>query len=78
MATRNFYGSCATCSAFPGGLALCGACTVHIDGVASRSCITPVDSIGTSDVTTIEAIGAAPDGARVQKAWLDKKVVQCG
>jgi isoquinoline 1-oxidoreductase alpha subunit len=60
------------------GMALCGACTVHIDGVASRSCITPIDSIGTSNVTTIEAIGATAVGARVQKAWLDREVVQCG
>lgn len=60
------------------GMALCGACTVHIDGVAMRSCVTPVDSMGTSEVTTIEAIGATPAGAKVQKAWLDKEVVQCG
>jgi len=60
------------------GMALCGACTVHIDGVATRSCITPIDSIGKSQVTTIEAIGATPAGARIQKAWLDHEVVQCG
>lgn len=60
------------------GAALCGACTVHIDGVATRSCVTPIDSIGTSEVTTIEAIGATEVGARVQKAWLDREVVQCG
>jgi len=60
------------------GMALCGACTVHIDGVATRSCITSVDSIGKSQVTTIEAIGATPAGARIQKAWLDREVVQCG
>jgi isoquinoline 1-oxidoreductase alpha subunit len=60
------------------GMALCGACTVHLDGVATRSCITPVDSIGTSAVTTIEAIGATPAGARIQQAWLDREVVQCG
>jgi isoquinoline 1-oxidoreductase subunit alpha len=60
------------------GLALCGACTVHIDGVATRSCVTPIDSIGMSEITTIEAIGATAVGAKVQKAWLDREVVQCG
>lgn len=60
------------------GAALCGACTVHIDGVATRSCVTPIDSIGTSEITTIEAIGATEVGARIQKAWLDREVVQCG
>jgi isoquinoline 1-oxidoreductase alpha subunit len=60
------------------GAALCGACTVHIDGAAVRSCITPVDSIGSSQVTTIEAIGKTDAGAKVQKAWLDHEVVQCG
>jgi isoquinoline 1-oxidoreductase subunit alpha len=60
------------------GMALCGACTVHIDGVAIRSCITTVDSIGDSAVTTIEAIGDTPVGRKVQQAWLDLDVVQCG
>ena len=60
------------------GMALCGACTVHIDGAATRSCITPIDSIGTSEITTIEAIGATAAGAEIQKAWLDREVVQCG
>lgn len=60
------------------GMALCGACTVHIDGVATRSCVTPIDSIGKSQVTTIEAIGATPTGSKIQKAWLDHEVVQCG
>ena len=60
------------------GAALCGACTVHIDGVATRSCVTPIDSIDKSVVTTIEAIGATASGARIQKAWLDHEVVQCG
>jgi isoquinoline 1-oxidoreductase alpha subunit len=60
------------------GMALCGACTVHIDGVASRSCVTPVDSVGGSEITTIEAIGRTTVGARIQKAWLDLEVVQCG
>jgi isoquinoline 1-oxidoreductase alpha subunit len=60
------------------GMALCGACTVHIDGVATRSCITSVDSIGNSDVTTIEAIGETPAGEKIQKAWIDREVPQCG
>ncbi|MCW3477731.1 (2Fe-2S)-binding protein [Limobrevibacterium gyesilva] len=60
------------------GMALCGACTVHIDGVASRSCVTTIDSIGRSQITTIEAIGATASGAKIQKAWLDREVVQCG
>jgi isoquinoline 1-oxidoreductase subunit alpha len=60
------------------GMALCGACTVHLDGVATRSCVTPVDSIGASEIKTIEAIGATPVGAKIQKAWLDLEVVQCG
>jgi isoquinoline 1-oxidoreductase subunit alpha len=60
------------------GLGLCGACTVHVDGVATRSCITPVGSLAGKSVTTIEAIGRTPTGQKVQKAWLDLEVVQCG
>jgi isoquinoline 1-oxidoreductase alpha subunit len=59
-------------------MALCGACTVHIDGVATRSCVTTIDSVGTSAVTTIEAVGETPAGKAVQQAWLDLEVVQCG
>jgi isoquinoline 1-oxidoreductase alpha subunit len=60
------------------GMALCGACTVHIDGTPVRSCITPVDSVGDSAVTTIESIGSTPAGASIQRAWLDHQVPQCG
>ncbi len=60
------------------GMALCGACTVHIDGAATRSCITPVDSVGKSAITTIEAVGKTSAGAKIQRAWLDLEVVQCG
>jgi isoquinoline 1-oxidoreductase alpha subunit len=60
------------------GMALCGACTVHVDGTATRSCITTIDSIGDSRITTIEAIGATPEGAKIQKAWLEHEVPQCG
>jgi isoquinoline 1-oxidoreductase alpha subunit len=60
------------------GMALCGACTVHIDGAPARSCITPIESITNSEITTIEAIGATAAGAKIQKAWLDREVPQCG
>ena len=60
------------------GMALCGACTVHLDGSAVRSCITAIDSVGDSKITTIEAIGATPMGAKIQKAWLEHEVAQCG
>jgi isoquinoline 1-oxidoreductase alpha subunit len=60
------------------GIAQCGACTVHIDGKAVRSCMLPVGAIRGRAVTTIEGIGTTPIGAKVQKAWLDLEVTQCG
>lgn len=60
------------------GIAQCGACTVHIDGEATRSCITPVSDVAGKSVTTIEAIGGTPAGKAIQAAWLDVEVVQCG
>ena len=60
------------------GIAQCGACTVHIDGEPVRSCLTPVGSIGDRKITTIEGVGETEAGRKVQKAWLDVEVVQCG
>jgi isoquinoline 1-oxidoreductase alpha subunit len=60
------------------GMALCGACTVHMNGSPIRSCIFPVGSIGDSAITTIEAVGETPAGQKIQQAWLDLEVIQCG
>jgi isoquinoline 1-oxidoreductase alpha subunit len=60
------------------GIAQCGACTVHLDGKAVRSCMLAVGAIGSRKITTIEAVGATQAGAKIQKAWLDLEVVQCG
>ncbi|HYT72255.1 MAG TPA: (2Fe-2S)-binding protein [Gemmatimonadales bacterium] len=60
------------------GMALCGACTIHVDGQPIRSCVTPVAAATGKSITTIEAIGETPAGKRVQQAWLDLDVVQCG
>ena len=62
------------------GIAACGACTVHLDGVAQRSCVLPISAVGTAQVTTIEGLSPTPLAAahRVQKAWVAEDVPQCG
>ncbi|WP_321856944.1 (2Fe-2S)-binding protein [Paraburkholderia tropica] len=60
------------------GIAQCGACTVHLDGIAVRSCVLPVAALEGRKITTIEAVGATPAGQKVQKAWRVIDVVQCG
>jgi len=59
------------------GISMCGACTVHLNGAATRSCITPISSVGTASITTIE--GLSPSSShRVQRAWIAEDVPQCG
>jgi isoquinoline 1-oxidoreductase alpha subunit len=60
------------------GMALCGACTVHLDGTPTRSCVTPISAAAGKKVTTIEAIGATPLGQRVEAEWRRLNVPQCG
>jgi isoquinoline 1-oxidoreductase subunit alpha len=60
------------------GMAACGACTVHIDGQATRSCVTPVSTLDGKQVTTIEAIGETSAGKKIQTAWIALDVPQCG
>ncbi len=60
------------------GIAQCGACTIHIDGEAQRSCVTPVSEAVGREITTIEGVGASLSGKAVQDAWLNREVVQCG
>ena len=67
-----------TGSKFGCGMALCGACTVHMDGQATRSCVMPVSAAAGKAITTIEALKSDPVGAKVQAAWRELDVVQCG
>lgn len=60
------------------GVAQCGACTVHVDGAPIRSCVTPVEAVGGGQITTIEGAAELEPGARVQQAWRELDVAQCG
>ena len=60
------------------GIAQCGACTLHVDGAPARSCQIPVASVGDAQITTIEGIGDSPVGLKVQQAWIELDVAQCG
>jgi len=60
------------------GIGACGACTVHLDGVATRSCLVPVSLVGSRRIITIEGLAKDPVGRAVQNAWIEKDVVQCG
>ena len=73
---RNELGMTGT--KFGCGIGMCGACTVHVDGVAARSCSLPIGSIGDREVSTIEQLETTPVGRALQKAWLDEDVMQCG
>ena len=60
------------------GIAACGACTVHIDGEAMRSCVTPIESVDGADIKTIEGLASGDNLHKVQQAWIDNQVPQCG
>jgi isoquinoline 1-oxidoreductase alpha subunit len=60
------------------GIGMCGACTVHVDGKAQRSCSFPISAVGDSQVTTVEQLAETPVGKALQQAWLDEDVMQCG
>ena len=75
-ALRNELGMVGT--KFGCGMALCGACTVHVDGVAARSCSVPVSALAGKKVTTIEALAESPVGRALQQAWVEEDVMQCG
>jgi len=76
VALRDVLGMTGT--KFGCGAALCGACTVHLDGIPRRACVMPVSAAVGHRITTIEGVGQTDTGKRVQKAWLDLEVVQCG
>ncbi|HEU4652501.1 MAG TPA: (2Fe-2S)-binding protein [Steroidobacteraceae bacterium] len=67
-----------TGSKFGCGKALCGACTVHVNGSATRSCVLPVSAAANMKITTIEGVGASEVGKAVQEAWIAENVAQCG
>jgi isoquinoline 1-oxidoreductase alpha subunit len=73
---RDYLGL--TGSKFGCGKALCGACTVHIDGAPTRSCVLPISAVANSNITTIEGIGQSDVGKAVQEAWIAENVPQCG
>jgi isoquinoline 1-oxidoreductase alpha subunit len=75
-ALRNELGMVGT--KFGCGIGACGACTVHVDGVATRSCSAPVGTLAGKQISTIEHLGQTPLGKALQKAWLDVDVMQCG
>lgn len=75
-ALRNELGMVGT--KFGCGVGACGACTVHVNGVATRSCSVQVSALDGKKVTTIEALGESPVGRALQQAWLDEDVMQCG
>lgn len=60
------------------GIAMCGACTIHVDGSARRSCVTPVATVGSAQITTIEALHTTKAGEALQRAWRELEVIQCG
>ena len=75
-ALRNELGMVGT--KFGCGMGVCGACTVHVDGAATRSCSTPLSAVAGKKVTTIEALAESPIGRALQQAWVDEDVMQCG
>jgi len=75
-ALRNELGMVGT--KFGCGIGMCGACTVHVDGQATRSCSMPLSAVADKEVSTIESLGESPVGQALQAAWLEDDVMQCG